>query len=88
LSSAARESDPAFDSSGTVLVLANDFETGDTDLSVTRRSAVGAAWDTPVRIPGVNSASQDDDPWISGDTRYLIFASTRDGDGDLYECSR
>ena len=49
------------------------------DVYVARRTAVGAAFSTPVRVNEVSSASDETRPEITGDGLYMLVASDRPG---------
>ena len=54
----------------------------------TSRNAVGNPFEAPSAIVEVSSASSDDDPWMSADGTYMLLASNRDGNFEVYESSR
>jgi outer membrane protein OmpA-like peptidoglycan-associated protein len=41
-------------------------------------------WSTPVLVGGVNSASDDSQPYFDPQARYLYFTSKRDGSSDIF----
>jgi len=55
------------------------------DLLVVSRPSLDAPFGTPVALEGINTASDERDPWLSPDGRRLFFTSDRDGDHDIYE---
>lgn len=63
--------------------------TGGADLFITTRPSIDAAFASPTPISELNIANEDDKDFkLSADRRYGYFASTRDGDLDLYEVTR
>jgi Tol biopolymer transport system component len=52
---------------------------GSTDLVVATRSAAKGSFSSPAAVKGVNSASQDDNPALTGDELVILFGSTRAG---------
>ena len=55
----------------------------------TRRTAPGEPFEAVADIPGITSANDDQDPWVSPDGRTIVFASDRGADaGDLYLATR
>lgn len=60
----------------------------DAEIVVTTRPSVDAPFGAPVAIDELNSPMHDLDPWVSPDLRYVVFASERDGIGELYEARR
>jgi len=83
------ELDGYFDPSGSHLFFDGDLDPGtDRDLLLSLREDRTSAFESPAPIPDVNSDADEEDPWLSDDLRYLVFASERGGDLDLYEASR
>jgi len=58
------------------------LEVGDPD--VIPDGATNATWSTPTEVPGVNTASDEDDPSITADRLTIVFASDRNGNEDLF----
>jgi hypothetical protein len=61
------------------------------DLYVAERASTSAALGPATKITDLSSAGWDDDVWLSGDQRYIMFDSNRVGGGnqfDLYEATR
>lgn len=61
---------------------------GGWNLWTATRDEASDAWGEPVEVEAVNSNSDDVDPWLSIDRRTLFFASTRDGNYDLFMTER
>lgn len=55
---------------------------------VERASAQDVAFGTPSPVVDVNSSADEEDPWVSQDGRWIVFTSTRSGNGDLWEAHR
>lgn len=58
------------------------------DLFVVSRPDLGSPFGAAVAIAGVDSDALEEEVWISQDLRYIVFASDRGGDLDLWEASR
>jgi hypothetical protein len=58
---------------------------GQGDLYWSARRSTDAPFPTPVPVAGVNSPFPDQDPALSPDLLYLMFASSRSGDFEIYE---
>jgi Tol biopolymer transport system component len=52
---------------------------GGNDLWVTQRSSADAAWGPPLNVTALNTAFDDQAPWLSHDGHSLYFASSRPG---------
>jgi hypothetical protein len=63
------------------------FFTRAEDLEVAHRTATGA-FSAGVPLTDLNSSEDDRDPWVSPDSRYMIFSSNRSGSYMLYEAWR
>ncbi|MBL0216216.1 MAG: PD40 domain-containing protein [Myxococcales bacterium] len=62
---------------------------GTSDIFVTQRTSVSAAWAEPVLMPEASDpTSIEEDPWLSDDGRTFMFASTRDGTSDVFQLTR
>lgn len=61
---------------------------GPGDLFRSFRSSIDQPFDAPTEIPGLNTSFDEQDPWLSPDRRYIVFASNRSGNMELYEASR
>jgi len=44
----------------------------------------GLLWSPPTKVPGVNTASDEDDPSITADRLTIVFGSGRNGNSDLF----
>jgi len=58
------------------------------DIMVATRPALDAPFGTPTAVSELNSATAEDDPWISNDQRTIVFASSRNGNFDLFIATR
>ncbi len=54
------------------------------DIYCAKRSSPTEPFGTPVVLPGINSALNDGEPWLSASGTLLVFSSDRDGVGRLY----
>jgi hypothetical protein len=86
---------PAADATETTLYLSSDRANAaataggaDFDLYASTRASTGAAWGWPAPIPGVNSASDEYDPFVAQGGLIIFFTSMRSGAGDIYWSSR
>ena len=59
-----------------------------TDLYVATRSATTEPFSSPEVITELNSDGDETDPWITADRRYIVFASDRTGNNEIYEATR
>jgi Tol biopolymer transport system component len=58
------------------------------DIMVATRPALDAPFGTPTAVTELNSATAEDDPWISNDQRTIVFASSRNGNFDIFIATR
>ena len=58
------------------------------DLYVAERPSLSEPFSAPQPISELNTPSLEADPWLSPDLRYLVFASDRSGDSEIYEAWR
>jgi hypothetical protein len=86
---AIRESNGMVIPNGLVMVFDTDRppSTG-TDIWIARRPSPSDSFLELARITEVASSSSDGDPWLSEDELVLVFASSRDGNSDIYEAVR
>jgi len=62
---------------------------GGRDLWIARRSSTSVFdFETPSPVPGINTVSDEENPWISDDLRTLFFVSDRGGSKDIYVATR
>ncbi len=61
---------------------------GGMDIWTSTRASVSSPWNPPVNLAGANSAGNDQHPSLSPNGSVLYFASTRDGNLDLYTATR
>jgi Tol biopolymer transport system component len=62
---------------------------GNHNMYVASRTSLTAAWTNPTKLVDFNTANfHDEDPWISADERVFVFASTRNGNKDLFIATR
>ena len=78
---------PWVDSTGK-RILFHSHRASSEDIYYATRDGIGAAWTAPVLMPDINSAANDDDPWMSPDGRTIVFSSDRAGDFNLYISTR
>ncbi|HEY4186582.1 MAG TPA: hypothetical protein VGP07_16010 [Polyangia bacterium] len=81
---------PVVDSTGTTMAFtSNRPGGGGYDIYFATRSTSADVWGAVAAAPGaVNSASDEYDPFVSGDDRVLFFTSMRSGAGDIYWTAR
>jgi hypothetical protein len=60
----------------------------DFDIYVATRATTGAAWGWPAPVVGINSGSDEYDPFVAQAGLVVFFTSMRSGMGDLYWSSR
>jgi WD40-like Beta Propeller Repeat len=80
---------PAVDATNTLLFFSSN-RTGSAgfDLYSSSRPSAAAAWSTPMAIPGLNSASDEYDPFVAQGGLVVFFTSMRSGAGDIYWSAR
>ena len=61
---------------------------GSRDLYVATRDTASTPFGTPKGVPGLNSSSDEEDPWVTPDLRTIFFASTRNGSQDIFVAHR
>ena len=89
LYTARAELDGYFDRTGLHLFFDHDLGVGwARDIVFSTRADRTSAFDLPTPIPALNGPEGEEDPWLSDDTRYVVFASARSGVLELYEASR
>jgi hypothetical protein len=74
----------AIDGRLVVFFTARPGDAGGSDLYTATRSGPMAAFTNIVPLSELNTAGDEEDPWLSEDGHYLVFSR----DGDLYEVSR
>jgi hypothetical protein len=86
---------PAVDATETTLLMSSDRINpaaagggADFDIYVATRATTGAAWDWPAPVPGINSGSDEYDPFVAQAGLVVFFTSMRSGMGDIYWSSR
>lgn len=87
------EDDPTLTADLLELVFESDRVGGKgmSDLWITRRSAIGMAWSTPIPILELNSTNNEEHPSLAGDGLSLWYASDRPGglgSYDIYVATR
>jgi Tol biopolymer transport system component len=91
LNAPGSERSPCLVSNGLEIWFASDRQSGAQDIHDVFR-ATRSSLDVPFEPPGavdiLNSAQDDDDPWLSPDGRVILFSSTRDGNPEIYEAQR
>ncbi len=80
---------PAVDATETLLFFSSN-RTGSAgfDLYESSRPSTQAAWGAPTAIPGLNSASDEYDPFVAQGGLVVFFTSMRSGAGDIYWSAR
>ena len=62
--------------------------TGNYVIYYAERPAIPAPWQLVGPVDGLDTAEDEQDPWLSADQRRMYFSSNRDGDQDLYMATR
>jgi Tol biopolymer transport system component len=90
LSSAWEDSDPALFAEGSGFTFASRRLTqgGTADLFTASRSSETAPFTALVPLTELNTASNEEDPWLSQDGSHIVFASDRSGSMRIYEARR
>ena len=84
LDTSADESDP-FVAQGGLVVFFTLTRAGQSDLYWSARRSTDASFPPPLPLDDVNSPAVDSDATLSADLLYLMFASARSGNTDIYE---
>ncbi|MEJ7603345.1 MAG: hypothetical protein WKG01_35990 [Kofleriaceae bacterium] len=86
LAAGESDSDPALTADETVLVFTSNRAGGEgkRDLWYATRDNRNDAFDSPVHVPTVSGAEEDQDAALSADGCTLYFVSNRDGNRDLF----
>ena len=71
-------------SDGRLILFGSDRDNGVMNIFVATRTDAAAPFDPPTKLPQVNSASEDADPWLSPDMKTLYFSSSRNGTQDIF----
>jgi hypothetical protein len=86
---------PAVDATETTLYLSSDRTStaataggADFELYASTRAGTTAPWAWPVLLPGINSDSDEYDPFVAQGGLVVFFTSMRSGMGDIYWSSR
>jgi len=86
---------PAVDAAETTMFLSSDRASAsgaaggaDFDIYASSRATTGAPWDWPAAIAGINSDSDEYDPFVAQGGLVVFFTSMRSGMGDIYWSSR
>jgi Tol biopolymer transport system component len=87
LNGAESEGNPML-TSDKLTVYFDSNRTGDGELFVATRASDTAAFGAPSVIAELSSTSADTDPWISPDSRTMLFTSNRDGTQRLWQTTR
>ena len=85
LDTSVEESDPFVAQGGLVVYLTITRSPGQSDLFWSARRATDAPFPAPLPLDEVNSPAIDSDPALSVDLLYLMFASSRSGNVEIYE---
>ena len=85
LDTAADESDPFVAQGGLVVFLTLARGGGQSDLYWSARRSTDAPFPPPLPLDDVNSPAIDSDATLSVDLLYLMFASERSGNAEIYE---
>ena len=74
---------------GRVIVFCSDRNSANRqDVFYAERATLGEPFGPAQPIDGINTTSNDFDPWPSEDFHYIVFASDRSGNSEIYEAWR
>jgi len=86
INTANDELDPFVAADGLLLFFtAKPLASEDANLYWSTRSSTADPWSAPVPLATLNSPMYDSDVSVSLDLSYIMFSSTRTGDGEIYE---
>jgi hypothetical protein len=86
INTANDELDPFIAAEGLLLFFtAEPPGSGDANLYWSARSSTADSWSAVVPLDALNSPTYDSDASLSLDMNYIMFSSTRTGDGEIYE---
>jgi Tol biopolymer transport system component len=87
IQSGLSDEEPELSESGLQIFFASESPSGGTRLDIVRatRNSDTSDFGSPTLVEGLNSSMDDSGPWLSPDGTYIVFASLRDGDWNLYE---
>lgn len=90
LSTEAYDADAHLSPNGLVVVFASERAggAGRRDLWIATRESLEADLSSPTNLSELATPSDDEDPWLAGDGRTLVFASDRSGDRELWIATR
>lgn len=61
---------------------------GGMDLFTASRASLAEPFSKPVGVSELNTSDNSEDPWLSPDHRYIVFADNRTGNYELYQATR
>jgi hypothetical protein len=80
---------PAVDATETILFFASNRPGGAAyDIYLSTRATPSVPWAPPALVPGINSDSDELDPFVAQGGLVVFFTSMRSGQGDLYWSAR
>lgn len=91
LNSSSRDRSPNISPDGLVIYFASDRPGGEgnNDIYMATRASTSDPFSTPVRVPEVSTAGNEDDPWVSADGHTMMLTSTGPGgDSDIFIATR
>lgn len=91
LNTAGAERSPYLTPDGLTIYFSSDRDStmaGVNDIYVATRPSLTQPFGTPAPVSELNTANDDDDPWISTDGRILLMTSDRSGNYEIYEARR
>jgi len=90
LSSPSLDTLPGISADALTILFASDRPggLGFRDIYTASRSDLASPFTSPQIVSELNSDSTDLDPWVSADLRYVVFASGRSGNQEIYEAWR
>lgn len=91
LNTSGAERSPFLSPDGLTIYFSSDRNSGSAgvnDMFYATRTSTTQPFGTPVAMTEINTANDDDDPWLSSDGRILMMTSDRSGDYEIYEARR
>jgi hypothetical protein len=90
LNTANYEADPDIARDERVFLFSSDRPggPGPGDIYISTRASSAVPFDPPLLIPELNTAGDEEDPFVTDDVRYILFSSDRSGNFEIYEASR
>lgn len=90
LASPSFDSAPSIDAAETTMFFSSLHQNSTTGIDIysSTRASVTLPWGTPVRVPGLDTAFDEADPFVAQGGLVVFFTLTRNGQSDLYSSVR